>query len=84
VLERSDGGGFTVQYLEGPKHGLAVHFYGAMELRRLTRAVFRPVAEPREDVIVRPAPMTGSWAQWEAIWERQTPVPAFVGQAESP
>jgi hypothetical protein len=84
VLERSDGGGFTVQYLEGPKHGLAVHFYGAMELRRLTRAAFRPVAKPREDVIVRPAPKTGSWAQWEAIWERQTPVPAFVGQAESP
>ncbi|MGH7331957.1 MAG: class I SAM-dependent DNA methyltransferase [Candidatus Rokuibacteriota bacterium] len=84
VVERSDGDGLTVQYLEGPKQGLAVHFYGGMELQRLTQADFRAVAEPRENVTRRSAPKTGSWAQWEAIWERRTRGPAFVGQGASP
>jgi len=73
VIERSDAGGFTVRYLDGPKRGLAVHFYAREELRQLTDTAFRPVTELREDVIVRPAPKTGAWAQWEAIWERRTP-----------
>jgi SAM-dependent methyltransferase len=70
MIERSDGAGFTVRYLEGPKQGLAVHFYEREELNRLTRGVFRAVVEPREAVIVRSPPKTGSWAQWEAVWQR--------------
>jgi len=30
-----------------------------------------PVTDVREDVTVRAAPKTGSWAQWEAIWKRR-------------
>jgi SAM-dependent methyltransferase len=70
-IERSAGGGFTVRYLGGPKQGLAVHFYGRQELRRLTGDAFRPVAAPREHVMARSAPHTGSWAQWEGIWQRR-------------
>ena len=39
-----------------------VPFYSHTEVRDLTRERFEPVAEPREDVIARAAPQTGSWA----------------------
>src|ERR1043166_9546414 len=29
VVERNDDGGFTVEYLSGPKKGLAIHFFAA-------------------------------------------------------
>jgi hypothetical protein len=71
ILEHSEAGGLTIRYDEGPKRGLAVHFYARAELARLAGAAFAPLAEPREDVIGRVAPETGSWAQWEMIWERR-------------
>jgi SAM-dependent methyltransferase len=71
VVERHPLGGFTVQYEEGPKRDLLVHFYSRKELLHRTRADFTLVAEPREDVIRRDPPKTGSWAQWEAIWRRR-------------
>ena len=71
VVERSAGDGFTVRYLEGPKTGLAVHFYGREELAALTAPAFRCVHGPREDVIPREPPKTGAWAQWEAVYERR-------------
>ena len=70
VVERNDHGGFTVRYEEGPKRGLAVHFYARDELLGLTRDGFAPVAAPREDVAVRAPPETGRLVQWEAIWKR--------------
>jgi SAM-dependent methyltransferase len=63
-------GGFTVRYDEGPKQGLPVHFYSRDELLARTAADFRPLRALREEVIQRVPPKTGSWAQWEGIWQR--------------
>jgi hypothetical protein len=81
VVERNGFGGFTIQYDEGPKAGLRVHFYTADELHALTRNRFRVVAAPRELGTERAAPKTGSWAQWEAIWQNTTATPASTGVA---
>ena len=71
MLEVGRVGGFTIRYDEGPKQGLAVHFYSRDELRARTDADFEPVRDLREDVIHRAPPKTGSWAQWEGIWQRR-------------
>ena len=71
VLERSEAGGLTIRYDEGPKRGLPVHFYSRRELTRLAEGAFAPLDEPREDIIRRVPPEVGSWAQWETIWERR-------------
>ena len=71
VTERSALGGFTIWYDAGPKTGLPVHFYSRDELLALTRERFEPLVEPREEVIARTAPQTGSWAQWEGVWRRK-------------
>ena len=70
VVETHDDG-FTVEYLEGPKRGMAVHFYGGRELEALTARDFRVVRAPAEDVTRRAAPKRGSWSQWEAVYERR-------------
>jgi len=70
VVERHDDG-FTVEYQDGPKLGMAVHFYGRRELETLTDGAFRAVRALGEDVTRRAAPKTGSWSQWEAIYERR-------------
>jgi len=70
VVERHDDG-FTVEYQDGPKQGMAVHFYGRRELDGLTARAFRPLREPAEDVTRRAPPKTGSWAQWEGVYERR-------------
>ena len=70
VVERHPLGGFTVRYEEGPKRDLLVHFYSDAELRHRASGDFDLIAEPREDVIHRAAPKTGSWAQWEMICRR--------------
>jgi hypothetical protein len=70
VVDRNDVGGFTIRYDEGPKRGLCVHFYAREELLELARGRFRLLAEPRGDVTARTPPKTGSWAQWEAIWQK--------------
>jgi SAM-dependent methyltransferase len=71
VVERSEGGGFTVRYHEGPKRDLLVHFYAREELELLARAAFEAIGEPREDLVRRAAPRTGSWVQWEMVWRRR-------------
>ena len=71
VIERHALGGFTVRYEDGPKRDLLVHFYSRDELLARADTDFVLVAEPREDVIHRDPPKTGSWAQWEAIWRRR-------------
>jgi hypothetical protein len=70
VLERSEHGGFSVRYLDGPKDGMAIHFYARAELEALTRERFATLMAPREDVIHRTPPTRGFWAQWEAVYRR--------------
>ena len=70
VLERTDFGGVTVEYQAGPKQGLPVHFYAREELLALTQETFDVVSEPFEEIIMRTAPQTGFWAQWQAVWRR--------------
>lgn len=72
VVERNRFGGFTVRYEDGPKRGLLVHFSSYDELLERTAAGFDTVIAPREDVIRRAPPKTGSWAQWEAAWRKRT------------
>ena len=71
VVERNESGGFTVRYEDGPKRGLLVHFYSQDELLERTEAQFATLIAPREDVIGRVPPETGSWAQWEAVWRKR-------------
>jgi len=71
VVERNRFGGLTIRYEEGAKDGLCVHFYAREELLDLTQHWFRPLAGPREDVTHRAPPKTGSWAQWEAVWQKR-------------
>jgi len=71
VVERNARGGFTIRYDEGPKQGLLIHFYSESELQDRLGRTFVPVMVPHEDVTVRAAPKTGSWAQWESIWKRR-------------
>ena len=71
VLEASAPGGITIRYDDGPKLGMAVHFYSRAELDALTRNDFLPVGEPVEVFVRREAPKTGSWAQWEGVWQKR-------------
>jgi SAM-dependent methyltransferase len=73
IVDRNDLGGLTVRYDEGPKSGLCVHFYSREELAGLTGDRFRPLIGLREDVTARTPPKTGSWSQWEAVWQKLGP-----------
>ena len=64
------GDGFTIEYLDGPKAGLEIHFFGAAELGGLFAAGFEPVLPPRAQVTWRQPPRAGQWTQWEGIWRR--------------
>ena len=68
VIERTASGGITIQYDEGPKQDLAVHFYSRAELAELTADGFEDVMPPREQIVARTPPQTGCWVQWEAVW----------------
>ena len=52
VTGRNDDG-VTIRYLEGPKAGLEVHFFGEAELRGLFATGFEPVLPPRAQVTWR-------------------------------
>ena len=67
------GDGFTIVYLEGPKAGLEIHFFGETELRGLFATGFEPVLPVRAQVTWRPSPQAGQWTQWEAIWRASGP-----------
>jgi hypothetical protein len=70
VVDWNHFGGRTTRYDEGPKRGLCVHFYSRDELLELARGRFRLLVGPREEVTARPPPKTGSWSQWEAVWQK--------------
>lgn len=70
VLERGSDGGFTAEYLEGPKAGLQIRFFGRRELARLFARGFTEVVPPHAVATERAPPARGRWLQWEAIWVR--------------
>ncbi len=72
VIERNDEGGFTIEYLSGPKVGLHIHFFAHDELVRLLSG-FRPVLPLRIQSTQREPPQTGRWLQWEGIWCNDVP-----------
>ena len=67
VTGRNDDG-VTIRYLDGPKAGLEIHFFGEAELRGLFAIGFEPVLPPRAQVTWRQPPEAGQWTQWEGIW----------------
>ena len=69
VIERDQGGGYTVRYLAGPKSGLEVHFFALGELVELVGG-FEPVLPLRLSTTWRKPPAHGQWSQWEAIWRK--------------
>jgi SAM-dependent methyltransferase len=69
VVERNDDGGFTVEYLGGPKTGLAIHFFAEAELARLL-STLEPLLPLRAQATQRQPPGEGRWLQWEGIWRR--------------
>jgi SAM-dependent methyltransferase len=71
VLDRNAAGGFTIRYDDGPKHGLLIHFFSHAELLERLTPAFECMTAPREDVMKRSAPKTGTWAQWETTWRRR-------------
>ncbi len=71
MIEQNRMGGFPIQYQEGPKQDLSIHFYSREELTARMQDAFEPVMPLREDIVVRTLPKTGSWAQWEGIWQRR-------------
>jgi trans-aconitate methyltransferase len=71
VVERGPDGAFTVEYLDGPKQGLAVHFYSRAELDALTGPAFGCVQAPHELTVHRAPPKHGSWTQWEAVYVKR-------------
>ena len=67
VIERNADGGLTVEYEDGPKAGLAVHFFAARELSRLLEPLDQ-LLPLRIHATEREFPDTGRWLQWEGIW----------------
>lgn len=69
IVERNREGGFTVEYLSGPKEGLAIHFFAEAEVTRLLSS-FEALLPLRLHATERQPPETGRWLQWEGIWRR--------------
>lgn len=70
VIETSPEGGKTIEYTDGPKAGMSIHFYTKEELTGLTDGLFEPVGTLEQAVMNRKPPQTGQWVQWEGIWRR--------------
>jgi Methyltransferase domain len=70
-IERCSDRGYTVRYLEGPKKGLAIHFFSGIELSDLFSSAFDVVLPLRCDVTWREPRHNGQWSQWEGIWRRR-------------
>lgn len=71
VTEPHDGEqGLTIRYLQGPKQGLAIHFFDIAELSALFGDGYNRVLPPRQVSHPRTPPKPGQWMQIEAIWRR--------------
>lgn len=66
-VETNAAGGFTIEYEEGPKMGLFVHFFARGEVEDLMRNL-EPIQPIRRDRTVRRPAAAGHWDQWEGIW----------------
>lgn len=73
LLDRNEWGGFTIRYEDGPKRGLAVHFYSRDEIGHRLGEDFEPLMDLREEIMVRQSPSAGTWSQWEGVWRRHVP-----------
>lgn len=71
VTETHEDGSETIRYLDGPKAGLTIHFFGRGELDRLFKSDFLEVLPLRRVVMHRDPPRVGHWDQWEAIWQKR-------------
>lgn len=64
--------GKTVLYKAGSKEGMQIHFFARGELEKLANAnnfdIILPLYEVTEE---RQAPKTGTWTQWESIWQKR-------------
>lgn len=68
VLTEGAGCGLTIRYDEGPKRNLAIHFFAAAEIERLTDRLV-PILPLRIQRTERQKPSVGHWDQWEGIWQ---------------
>ena len=67
IIEKADDGGFTIQYMDGPKSGLQIHFFSREELMMVIEGSgLRMVHSPRKITIKR-SEQRGSWSQWEMV-----------------
>jgi SAM-dependent methyltransferase len=73
ILEEFPDGSYTIRYRDGPKQGLAIHFFSDEELAGLFADDFRPILPLQLTSTVRQPPGRGQWSQWEAIWQRDSP-----------
>jgi cyclopropane fatty-acyl-phospholipid synthase-like methyltransferase len=71
VVERTQKGGNTIQYLQGPKDGLEIHFFSDSEIIDLMSNGFEVAMDLRERFMQRPHNLKGSWAQWEGAWRKK-------------
>ena len=70
VHQRNSNGGLTIQYLEGPKKDLYIHFYSRQELDEICEN-FECVTPLYENTMKRIPPKTGTWSQWELVLRRK-------------
>ncbi len=71
VVERDGAGGLTVRYDDGPKEALLIHFFSRLEIAERLEADFHPIVHVTEDVTHRAPPLSGTWSQWEGVWQRR-------------
>lgn len=71
VVERTQKGGSTIKYLQGPKDGLEIHFFSGSEIMDLMSDDFEVVMYLQERFMQRPPNLKGSWAQWEGAWRKK-------------
>lgn len=71
VIEGRAKGTRTVLYEDGPKAGLAVRFFSRQALGKIAAQTgFDVIEAPKKVRHERAAPKTGTWAQWETIWQK--------------
>lgn len=69
VVETNAAGGFTIEYQDGPKQGLNVHFFARAEIESLTNDL-KPIVALDVQRTERKPPAAGHWDQWEGIWQK--------------
>jgi SAM-dependent methyltransferase len=70
-IEGNKGYGYTVVYEEGPKKDTEVHFFSLRELGSVaTKHFFNVLVPPYQVNEERKPPQTGTWTQWETIWQK--------------